>query len=365
MGWKHLLLHSLIGILSSAALSADFSLSKSEYENFPNSLKGRHFFTLQRSSMKRDLVSSNKDLLDCRAQIAKAVCLVEPAAKGQAPEARPCLDGGSAYADPVEDLYDHYPPALQKMFCSVKFIFIEKDFFGTAYAGQIKDSDGKINGAMIGIRKSLLDQPPDLATWATWKEQLSFGGVYDSYTLTPDLPQVLTQSQIQTNDFLYFVITHEFGHLLDFANDVNKTKSCAEAENSQDHGECEMDEQGWGAFSWITDRKPKLENEFPHRSELCFYWCEGKPLLKNDVPQVYADMDQTSFISIYATTQPWDDFADSVAYFTMSKNLKLNYLISTKQGKTYDIVARLKSPRFSKKYAYLEKFLQRADLIYP
>lgn len=61
------------------------------------------------------------------------------------------------------------------MFCSLNYIFIEKEFFGTAYASPLKDSNGNIIGAMMGIRQSVLDENLNLETWASWKEQLSFG----------------------------------------------------------------------------------------------------------------------------------------------------------------------------------------------
>ncbi|MBK9321986.1 MAG: hypothetical protein IPM97_03335 [Bdellovibrionaceae bacterium] len=84
---------------------------------------------------------------------------------------------------------------FKKMFCSLKHIFVEKHFFGTAYAGTLKDQNGAMNGAMMGIRQSVLDQNLNLTTWASWKEQLSFGGVADSYTSSPDLPHIETSSK--------------------------------------------------------------------------------------------------------------------------------------------------------------------------
>jgi len=157
---------------------------------------------------------------DCRAHIESVMCLVDPPEnKSEEPGSdRPCLPGGQAYAKYFEALYDNYPSALQKMFCSLRHIYIEKDFFGTAYAGLVKDEAGRPIGAKMGIRKSVLDENLNLGLWASWKEQLSFGGVTDSYTLTPNLPSIQTASDGNLNDFLYFVVAHEFGHIFDFIN---------------------------------------------------------------------------------------------------------------------------------------------------
>lgn len=300
---------------------------------------------------------------NCRAEIAKAICLVDPAKPGEDENLRLCLSGSSGYAKYFEALYDAYPAALQRMFCSVRKIFVEKTFFGTAYAGLLKDQSGKLVGAKIGIRKSVLDENLTLQRWASWKEQLSFGGIAESYTLTPDLPMIRSQSAPIASDFLYFVITHEFGHIFDFANDLNKLKdpSCFEHVGE----ECEMAKGSWGAISWITDLTPKPENEFAHRRGLCFYDCKGKFLSKKAIFPLYHGLAITDFISTYATTEPWDDFADSLAYYITAQKLHTRYAIDTKQGPSYSITRKLYSGAFRSKLEYIENFLQREDILYP
>ncbi|MEK7691863.1 MAG: hypothetical protein AAB425_12690 [Bdellovibrionota bacterium] len=306
----------------------------------------------------------------CRDQIQKIVCLVDPGQEdADFGQPRPCLPGGEAYVAAFENLHDRYPPALQKMFCALDVIFIEREFFGTAYAGVIRDATGGIVGAKLGIRQSVLDQDLDLTTWATWKEQLSFGGGLDSYVATEGLPRVATDTaaDITNSDFLYFLIAHEFGHIFDFTNRLNSFRS-DECASQQDHDpslECEMHPDSWGALTWLTDRTAKPENEFPHRRGLCFYWCDGQPLALSLVPQLYADLDQTSFISTYATTQPWDDFADSLAYFLMDSELGTKYWLDTAQGGRYDVMKKLHSPEFELKREYLRAFVQKADILYP
>ncbi|MFN8369487.1 MAG: hypothetical protein U0T83_02555 [Bacteriovoracaceae bacterium] len=54
--------------------------------------------------------------------------------------------------------YDYYPKALQKMFCSIDRIYIEKELRSIAYAGSGSDREGNITGSVIGIRKSAIDE---------------------------------------------------------------------------------------------------------------------------------------------------------------------------------------------------------------
>lgn len=323
-----------------------------------------HFKQIASLKNNKSQISHEDD--DCRAHIREVLCLVDPPAEvDNNKQKRTCLDGGESYAHHFEVIYDNYPVVLQKMFCSLDVIYIEKKFIGTAYAGVIEDDEGNIIGAKMGIRQSVLDEKLDLNLWASWKEQLSFGGIANSYTLTAGLPSITTSTDKAVNDFLYFVIAHEFGHIFDFANEVNKVTTCEEKSAENPEPKCLLHQQSWGALSWITDQKPKAENDFTNRSGLCFYWCDDNPLERDVITGLYADLYLTNFISIYATTQPWDDFADSLGYFVLMQNLKASYSIDTANGNTYNIMDKLKSSIFATKFSYLKNFLQRQDIIYP
>lgn len=303
---------------------------------------------------------------DCRAHIKTIMCLLPkaPEDKKQPPQ---CLDGGAAYSEPFETLYDHFPSTLQQMFCSLKVIYVLEEFFGTAYAGQITNDKGEVVGAQMGIRKSVLDEKLDLQTWASWKEQLSFGGVKDSYAHLDTLPLIQTTTQSPVNDFLYFVVAHEFGHMFDFANDLNKTTICNANTNNKESPPppCPFPYGTWGSLTWENPETPRSDDRFPYRRGLCFYTCNGEAMTRVAVPELYSGLIGSGFISTYAASNPFDDFADSLAYYLMDKNLGTTYEIDTRQGKTYNIMAKLKSGRFEHKYKYIEKFLERTDLVYP
>ncbi len=330
---------------------------------FPNNLK-RDFFVIPITNESQILDEAPET--DCRDNIRKVICLVDPVEKGQDSKSRKCLEGGQEYAIYFERLYDNYPPVLQKMFCSLKYLFIEKKFFGTAYAGMLERKDGKYQGAMMGIRKSVLDENLNLTTWASWKEQLSFGGIADAYKVLPGLPRIQTKSAGLANDFLYFVVTHEFGHIFDFANDINKTQNCPEPKSEDEEmPECRLAENTWGDIGWQTTRLPHPINEFPKRKSLCFYGCEGKPMSKGDIPEVYQALHQTDFISTYAATNPWDDFSDSLAYYLMREKLNTSYFVMTEDGADYDIIKKLDSILFARKSNYIKNFLNLDEIKYP
>ena len=303
---------------------------------------------------------------NCREKISKVVCLVDPVNEGDMTQLRPCLAGGQTYAKPFQDLYDHLPQAIQKMFCSLSNLYIEKELVPTAYAGLSRDSQGNVSGAVMGIRKSLLDERLTLAHWASWKEQLSFGGSKDVLTVAPDLPWILTESDSSVYDLLYVVVTHEFGHLFDFSNHLNKKLSCTKDPNDPEDEICEMAPESFGAISWKTTHSPRPENEFLNRNRLCFYRCENGTINRNEINDLYRNFyEKTNFISLYSTTQPWDDLADSMAYYLMASQIHATYKIDTKQGVVWDMMQKLRSNQFLPKVQYLENFLKRDDIQYP
>lgn len=308
-------------------------------------------------------ISFSAEPEDCRANIAKVVCLTDKMVTDHDPAKRFCEEGGAAYATYFEQLYDHSPPVIQKMFCSLDYLFIEKSFEGTAYAGAIKNPAGESIGALMGIRKSVLDEALNLSTWASWKEQLSFGGINDSYTLTPSLPQITTVSNPGVSDFLYFVVAHEFGHIFDFANKLNATSNCKNP--GEDEPECNFAEGSWGALTWATNKIPTKENDYAHRNQLCFYWCKDQFITSSETAEFFAGLQASAFLSTYASSNPWDDFADSLAYYLMDQNLNTTYVIDTKQGANHDIIKKMKSPIFAPKHKYIQNFLSRTDIIYP
>ena len=315
-------------------------------------------------STEESIPEKETSLASCRDNIAKIICLTKNS-PFEAPAT--CQEGGPArYAKPFEALYDHFPPALQPLFCSLKKLYVITDFYGTAFGGILQDSQGHTIGAQMGIRQSVLDQNLDLKTWATWKEQLSFGGITGSYTATPGLPAVATTTTPSiVNDFLYFVVAHEMGHMFDFANQLNKLESVPPPTPGDSPANPAFSPGTWGSLSWTNLATPRESNKIPYRRGLCFYECDGEYMTKAAAPEVYRGLAKSDFISTYAASNPRDDLADSLAYYLMDKNLGTTYQLSSGQGESYDIMMKLRSPLFRAKYQYLVDFLSRPAIIYP
>lgn len=281
------------------------------------------------------------DDADCRANIAKVVCYVG----GSQGWSRPCLPESKRYVPVFEALHDKLPPAIQKMFCSLEKLYVEKNLESTAYALRGRP--------VIGIRATLIDEKLSLTQWATWKEQLIFGGRGDSYKTNDKLPTYTGSEELTNDDMVFSIIVHEFGHLFDFANGFNETDSRGDFKKGS-----------WGELSWQSFGRPTAANDFKNRSKLCFYGCSGS-LPASTAPQIYEDLHKTNFLNTYTARNPYEDFADTFSFYYFFKLTKHDYGLDTKQGKTYDYRETLASDALATKVKFLDAFDANEDKRYP
>jgi len=278
---------------------------------------------------------------DCRAQIAAKVCVIDPPNKTGAAEFSytrlPCLPGSAKYAPFFEGHYDRSIKIIQKMYCHVEKIMVSTYLPGSA----VSLYNRLVGGAYIGVRKDLLDKPLTLDQWLSWRDETSFGGSLDTKANTLGL--INYKSNKNTVEFgLDFLLNHEIGHLLDYANNVG---------------------QEWGSLSWRDQDHPLSKYDFDGRDGLCFYFCNGSKLPANQSAVILKGVMSSPFATPYAATGFRDDWADTFAFYAMNKTFGLTLQIET-QGQVFDLTQHLYSPQLQEKRDFLESFL-RGDINYP
>jgi len=307
---------------------------------------------------------------NCRENIKTVVCVVDAFSDNedafkwqQGALQRKCTGGEDKYITELEKVYDNYPPEFQKMFCSFRKIFIEKELTSTAYASVVKYESGKLaNGMFMGIRKAIIDNGMDYAFWSSWKEQLNYGGSNKEYKVSEELPMYYFEPNNDLNDFLYVVISHEFGHFFDTPNNVNVLENEKECEKKK-WKNCKL-KSGWPEFSWKNSSIVKEKYDFNFRHRLCFYRCSEK-LNIGAVNAIYPGLSNTNFISTYGATNPWDDFAEALAYWVADKYLNAQSHILLKNGYKFDIMSHLHSNLLKEKVDFIEDLMNSPDLKYP
>ncbi|QLY25676.1 hypothetical protein [Bdellovibrio sp. KM01] len=298
---------------------------------------------------------------DCRARISQITCSVADLQHDDV-----CGEKNQKAIENLEHLYDLLQKPLQRVFCSLPYIFVVDKMDSLAMAGSGQGT------SFMAISRSLVESGLEADAVLGWKEQKIFGSELPRYQVSKDGPQVSIRGKSPLQ-IMQYVVTHEFGHILDFANGANRFY-CAPGEDCsakpttteeyyalQKKFLPEMD--SWSSLSWKNGYEPNDQNMFPLWSRLCFYYCEGRTKLQlSEMHDFYLQFDRTNFVTTYAATNPYDDFAESTAfYFMANADFDLQYRILT--GKAV-FFWDWRWHQFTKKNNWIELFYE-GDLKYP
>ncbi len=311
---------------------------------------------------------------DCRANISKVLCEVNPTTDWGNVLERPCLGGEQKYQAILEEVYDSLDGVNKKMFCSLRRIFIEKEFKATAYASLVskKNQDGStemLPGAIMGFRKALLDEQPDFLKWISWKEQKNFIRSEDEFSLPLQYP--IYESKLDIS-LLQYVVVHEFGHMLDFANGLNQesygNKNCfLEGVSTYEEylEKCRpFYESGtWGNISWKSYAVIQDKSDFWGRGLFCFYDCQTYPVAA-DIEKAYKGLSSSEFITSYASTNAMDDFAESWAIRWLISEKKNELSLQFDEAFKINTKTVYETPKFKTKREFLKNFAE-GEIFYP
>jgi hypothetical protein len=261
---------------------------------------------------------------DCRANIRAAVCRVAPLTKEQENNPafeRPCLGGEGTYAAELEKVHDELPPKLQKMFCHLRRIYVEEDFYATGYASRFaevfRDGEGKervrFNGNVLGLsRQKVFETRYGLSEWINRKEQTLFGRKMEEPLLPAVIPQLeMDYAGVKARPMLIDVVVHEFGHMLDSAQRFNSYEISGDLEAAPRLSGL------WASVSWNPDGSIRAEDRYFGDRRPCYYGCEGDKLWPLEkAAEIYREFIRAaSFVSIYASVDTHEDFAESFLYY--------------------------------------------------
>lgn len=218
----------------------------------------------------------------------------------------------------------------------------------------ITDVVVKITGELVGVvtvldLDALLNRSAN--EWATWKENTPFITM-GSYRI-----EAIIENDKNNNrkNAIQYLLLHEFGHVLTARNMFlpNWWLSSQYFKST--------DEYTFLPLSWqITmtgEIIPLLREDFKHR-KLIAYYTENK-LPSEDVMNFYESLEKTSFATLYAATNSYDDFAESFASYVHFILLKKPFEIRIRHENK--IIMHLEnywlSKRCTAKYQILAEYL--------
>jgi hypothetical protein len=247
------------------------------------------------------------------------------------------------------------PPEVKKLL-DVKLlaIFLAQDIGGSAITDFVRDSNGDIIGSFIVFDQISLNKKAN--DWGSWKDST----VFKSH---PDWQLQMTLAHTKDNNrkvAISFILLHELGHVLAAGGDFHPAWD-GQAESPEK--KYPFTKISWPFFtSFMAPEYVSAydKNEFPLRSKIKFY-SKNPKLEARQMPEVYRQLALTKFVSLYAATNPGDDFAESFATY-------VHHLL---QGRPYKVtvlhkgkeVGRIElcwnNDRCREKRAILESFLRQ------
>jgi len=208
--------------------------------------------------------------------------------------------------------------------------------------------DGRILGCIVLLDMDLMGARTANA-WATWKENLPFGGPGFALTATIAAPHEDTRAHA-----LQFLLLHEFGHVVTAGGSFLPRwwEPVPAAYFPFVDLSWSIDEQGRFA--------PWRGSDFALRGVVDFY---GSNKLHSDaIVTAYTGLEGSDFPSLYGATNPYDDFAECFASYVHGELLGRPYALRV----DYDGVPQAMlasfwaSPRSDAKRAFMRALLGEA-----
>lgn len=275
-------------------------------------------------------------------RLTKAICWVDSSdlakAKADPNYKRVCHDGGrQRFAERIIGICGQLPPLFQDLMSNVDTIHIERDLDTVAYA------TATLSRGIVGIQQEVLENEVSFESLLSWKEQLIFRKGTRRFQFNPTLPRYQIVGSDLPNAGLLYVLIHEFAHVLDYRNGVNASWSAAEWEGAR-----------YRSTDGTKSMKTYLGSISFYGSTSAIYPVFAEPL--------YRSLLESTFISTYASTDPHEDFAESVAHYVFLTHYAQNIRLSLNSIELLDSRKRLMSDAFGPKFDFVERFLRRTDL---
>jgi len=277
---------------------------------------------------------------DCEQRISRAVCLSKPIRnvfRSKRILDRVCAGEGTKYVRKITEFYRLLPPVLQREMCSLDRIFIEKEFWASGYAHP--------RLSVIGIHERFLEKRVSLSDWATWKERRAFAiDQIDEQIANGspiNLPIVKATSPGRVLPAAFYIVAHELAHRIDLSMGITKAGAGRFAKLSW---------QGYGQHVRSTTLPDYWRTP-------CFYMCRKKKIHLANATMVYKDLLGSSFVSLYATSGPTEDFAETVVYAILSRWQGVNLEIKLGRSRVLDLTSIRRNAILRRKLDFVEAIL--------
>jgi len=227
----------------------------------------------------------------------------------------------AAFLADVQAAIDEVPADVWRLADSrLVGIYFMEQLGGSGYTEYVRDPNGKPTHAFVVLDSAVLSGLTANA-WATWKENTPFsigGKANETLTATIAAPALDTRKSA-----IQYILLHELAHVLSVGRRVHP-------EWGNVVGPLRPGLFPFFDLSWTVDASRKafathFDAAWPQRTQVVYYL--GAKLKPHEMVSAYEALDSTNFPTLYAVTNPADDFAESL----------VSYVHTVRMGKPWSI----------------------------
>jgi hypothetical protein len=210
-------------------------------------------------------------------------------------------------------------------------IYIVDDLGGSGYTEQLLDEHAMPVAGLVVLDSSVL-RWRGANQWASWKEGTPFKAD-PRFSLGAEIESAAGDSR---KNAIQYILLHELGHVVAIGSDVHPSWRPRPG-SVQTAAAYPFFALSWQVSPLENRYVTRFDAEFPQRRDLVYYF--GARLPASAMAATYDRLEHTSFPTLYAATNPFDDFAESFANYVhvvlMQRPFWISILADGKPIKTY------------------------------
>lgn len=225
----------------------------------------------------------------------------------------------------VKSILAELPPKLKaKVEDKLIGVFVVSGLGSSAYTDFVRDEQNAPVAAFVVLDAEVLKRKAN--EWLTWKESSPF--LADAKW---HIEGVLAATDENTEkEAIEFVLIHELAHVVAFDEDVHPLWSIAPKL---------LDPTAYPFLdlSWTINEGRyirKIEATTPLPGPIVYYKKSAARPKASELPRYYDWLAKTDFVTLYAATNPFDDFADALATYVHTVLKKKPFELKIYEGKT-------------------------------